>query len=351
MRPASLRHLSLGLFTLLAVSSMVSTVSAARIDATPGKKYAITRQHGPWMIMVASLSDTPEQRRKAGISPEEAADELVYALRRKGIPAYAFRIGEVKESGQSNDRAGRVRQVSYKARQEGISVLAGNYDNVNGQVAQKTLAYLKGLSIEDLHLENWSKHGVFRSTPGQPKPFSGAFLTINPLLTQEEIAQRRRDPLLLRLNSGGEYSILENKGKYTLVVASFKGRSETSVGQRNFQKALENFKVSSSLDEAAERAWRVAKLLREGRINGDRPGPKFEAYVLHERYSSTVTVGAFDSPQDPRLTQLAETFNARHHVGENGKSYTTGYAIMMPGDPNPVVFDPQPRLISVPQLR
>jgi len=348
MRAASLRHLALG---LLAILTLTSTVAAAPIEATPGKKYSISRQHGPWMIMVASLSAPPDERRKDGITPEEAADELVYALRKKGIPAYAFQIGEVKESVKSNDRLGRIRQASYKARREGISVLAGNYDNVNGQVAQKTLAYLKSLSIEDLHLENWSKNGVFRSTPGQPKPFSGAFLTINPLLTHEEIAQSRRDPLLLRLNSGGEFSILENKGKYTLVVASFKGRSETSVGQRNFEKALESFKVTSSLDDAAERAWRVATLLRSGRVNGNQPGPKYEAYVFHERYSSSVTVGSFDSPQDPRLIQLAQTFGARTQVGENGKSFTKGYAIMLPGDPNPVVFDPQPRLISVPQLR
>jgi len=44
----------------------------------------------------------------------------------------------------------------------------------------------------------------------------------------------------------------------------------------------------------------VARVLRE------HPNLKFEAYVLHTRYSSVVTIGGFDGPADPRLLQLKQ---------------------------------------------
>jgi hypothetical protein len=35
---------------------------------------------------------------------------------------------------------------------------------------------------------------------------------------------------------------------------------------------------------------------------------KVEAYVLHTKYGSVVTVGGYDTPDDPRLRQMQERF-------------------------------------------
>ncbi|MEO1982620.1 MAG: hypothetical protein ABGZ24_19090, partial [Fuerstiella sp.] len=65
--------------------------AAGQLEAVQGKRYRLTSQHGPWMIMVAALRDVPEERRiDGGLSAWEAADRLVYELRRRGIPAYTF---------------------------------------------------------------------------------------------------------------------------------------------------------------------------------------------------------------------------------------------------------------------
>ncbi|VAX37096.1 hypothetical protein MNBD_PLANCTO02-987, partial [hydrothermal vent metagenome] len=62
-----------------------------KISAQKGKKYKLTPKHGPWMIMVASFSLPEKQFRDTkGLTPKEAAHELVHELRKKGIPAYTY---------------------------------------------------------------------------------------------------------------------------------------------------------------------------------------------------------------------------------------------------------------------
>ena len=317
----------------------------ARIDATKGRQYRLSKQHGPWMIMVASLSNPHAARKKHGMGPQEAADVLVYELRKKGIPAYTFKMDRVWESVQSRDRLGRdsIRQI--RAQKESIGVIAGNYKSPKDRVAQRTLAYIKNIKPTF-----WKADAAFRPTPGQKSPLSGAFLSINPLLTPDEIAAKKHDPLLLRLNSG-EYSIVRNDGKHTLVIATFTGRSKTGVGASRFQAISETFKVSEALDGAAERAWKVAKMLREGHFKGNQEGRTFEAYVFHDRYKSIVTVGSFESKTDPRIAQLANLFRAKTQTGANGRPFTIGESILIPGRiPEPVIFDPVPKLIEVPNL-
>jgi hypothetical protein len=85
------RTLSAGLLLL----SVVMPSASADVEAVRGKKYPLTKKHGPWMIMVASIRDVEEDRRvKDGLSAEEAADELVYQLRQLGIPAYTYQLEE-----------------------------------------------------------------------------------------------------------------------------------------------------------------------------------------------------------------------------------------------------------------
>ncbi len=338
----------------IAFAAIAGPVSAARIDATENRTYRITKKHGPWMIMVASFSERHEDVRVDGLSPSDAASQLVYALRKRGIPAYTFRMSEADHNNLGMDALGRTRRTRTPVQNNSVSVIAGNYPTVDDSTAQKTRNFIKRLSLKDLNLESWTNGGglVFRQTPGQPGPFSGAFLTINPLFTSEEVAKTKRDPLILRLNGNSEYSILRNKGKYTLAVATFKGRSQTGIGEREYKKVSDLFEPSSTLDDAAERAWSVAKMLREGLFSGSQQGRTFEAYVYHDKFQSLVTIGSFDSPQDPRLNQLANIFRAKQHKGTNGKAFATGESIIIPGNPpETVIFDPVPNLVPVPKVR
>jgi len=330
---------------------------AARIEAIKGKQYRLTKQHGPWMIMVASLHS------RAGKQPTaaEAADDLVYELRRKGIPAYTYNQRQAVDTIDTVDRHGRQRQRVYTAQQDRVCVIAGNYPGVQDRIAQKTLEYIKIFSPK-----SWEQHGIYRKTPGRPGPLSGAFLTINPLLSPEEVAKRKQDSLLLRLNTGSEYSLLDNPGKFTLVVATFQGKSTTKIGNQNFQEAEQSFKIGNTLDEAAEDAQQLVRLLHSERLSQLVSsnilhllnGRGFEAYLFHDRYRSIVSVGSFESPRDPRIAELTRLFGAKVRQNrETGQNVLTGEIIAIPGkkpgDPpaKTFLFDPYPRLMPVPKLR
>jgi len=324
---------------------VASLVTAAPIDATPGRQYKLTKEHGPWMIMVASIHEPPAQRKHEGMSPQEAADKLVYELRKKGIPAYTYQVDEVSKDADAVNRLGRQVKSSYRAQRSGIGVIAGNYRSPDERVAKQTLDFIK-----DFVPTSWKNDAGFKPTKGQPNPLSGAFFTLNPLLTPEEIARAKSDPLLVKINNG-EYSIMDNKGKYTLVVATFTGKSQTAVGESKFKKLTESFKLTNSLGDAAESAWMTAKMLREGQVRGRNEGKKYDAFIFHDRYSSYVTVGSFDSSKDPRIEQYAQLFGAKYSTAADGKQVMIGESLQIPGRVMPLVFDPKPKLIEVPKLK
>lgn len=324
---------------------VASLAVAAPIDATPGRQYKLSKEHGPWMIMVASIHEPPAHRKQEGMSPQEAADKLVFELRKKGIPAYTYQVDEVSKDADAVNRLGRQVKSSYRAQRAGIGVIAGNYKSPDDRVAKQTLDFIK-----DFVPASWKNDATYRPTKGQPNPLSGAFLTLNPLLSPEEIARTKTDPLLVKINTG-EYSIMDNRGKYTLVVATFTGKSQTAVGESKFKKLTESFKLTNSLGEAAEGAWMTAKMLREGQVDGQNRGKKFDAYIYHDRYSSYVTVGSFENSKDPRIEQVAQLFGAKYSTGADGKQVLIGESLKLPGREMPLVFDPKPKLIEVPKLK
>ena len=380
---------------------LLSSSSAHAIEAAKGKEYNLTKRHGPWMIMVASFkTPAPERRLKDGMTPKQAADQLVYELRKQGIPAYAYSRNEVRGEVKIIDRMGRTSDREYKANQEEYCVLAGNYESNDestkgGRLAKDTLEWIensfKPAFLTELNpnferagaasrssVRQLKSGGIRRITPGKAKqgdgPLAGAFLTLNPLLKPEEIQARKQDPLLIKLNSGNELSLYNNPGKYTLVVASFYGKSSKAqvgmVGLANFREAQKSFKVGQSLDEAAEGAWELATLIRRGffvtALDDDDPRtppkpPKpmpMEAWIWHDRFNSVVTVGSFDSLDDPNIPILQRAFGAKvKEHAQTRKPFLAAEQLTVPAIPKPNqlpekswIFDPKPQLVEVPRL-
>ena len=116
--------------------------TADAIDAVRGRQYQITKRHGPWMILVCTFHAPPKDRRSEGMTPSEAADELVFELRKHGIPAYAFQQKDSFDAVDTRDRVGRMKR-SFTAFHGGIAVLAGNYPSASDSLAQATLKYVK----------------------------------------------------------------------------------------------------------------------------------------------------------------------------------------------------------------
>lgn len=314
---------------------------AARIEAVAGKKYELTKQHGPWMIMVASYYSQSDGRpTESGKTPEQAADELVLELRKVGVPAYSFEFEDASSFLKTRDRLGQevvkrnLRQVPTRC------VLAGNYSSFDDDVAQKTLAWIKQFRPQSL------ADGVsFRPTPGRPLPLSGAFLCINPLLSPDEVAARSTDPLLKQLNSGVRHSLSENRGEYTLIVAYFAGKQFTELKQT---KETHEFLTDNDLDYAAAQANELAIALRED-LDPAGQFRNLDAYVWHDRDQSVVTVGSFKSENDPAIAHYRKMFSA-------ARNPVTGQVqprfLSIPGSqPKVWAFVPTPQVIRVPQLQ
>jgi len=341
----------------IALTVCISSSAFAKVEAVKGKRYRLTSKHGPWMIMVAALRDVPEERRtEGGMSAWQAADELVYELRRKGIPAYAFlqdmRLQDVREN--DGNASGR-KSGQYIAQHEAIAVLAGNFRSADDEQAQIIMNWMKE-KYEPEFMKDKKNGGIIAKTPGRPKVLSRAHLTTNPLMPPSEIKAASSTPLLRELNGDMQYSLLRNKGKYTLRIATYKGTSIVQVGNQVSERVEKSFAnlFGNNLDAAGRKAWELTEALRAARKLGyDRD---HEAWVFHDRYESYVTVGSFDSPDDPRISQLAKLFNGKTRIYE-GKEVMTAEVMTIPRhvpvgqQPEKTwMFDTKPRLIEVPRL-
>jgi hypothetical protein len=338
---------------------LLQTAAQAEIEAVKGKRYTLTKQHGPWMIMVAAIRDVEDEARrlKDGMSAWQAADQLVYELRRKGIPAYTYvrekKMGEVTSASHSS-----LDSRQYVAQQGYISVLAGNFPDNTDDRLKKVLDYIKN-KFQPEFLTDEKNGGLFSRTPGRPGPLSKAFVTVNPMLSPEELREKTVDKLVLVLNADMEYSLLKNKARYTLVIATFTGNSIMQVGNKADSKAMERFEKSfgSNLDHSGMEAWSLTEALRSAQKLGY--DQNYEAWVYHDRNKSVVTIGGFDSPNDPRIQTVATQFRAKagHHP-ETGEQTLTPEVFSSPKQPaagrlpdKMWVFDANPRLMEVPRLK
>lgn len=289
----------------------------------PNQDILVTTKEGPWMISVASYM---------GEKAPEMARAMATELRGRGIPAFVFsrgreerkkeyeRVAALLEKQRTFYRDNKLPvpsnlRVRYRNVQEQCAVVMGNYGTL--EAARRDLERVKRFDPPNPERVPLDKQWYVKTDPktGRPKtdpktgqpagehvyvnPFKQAFVVHNPVLKQEDGVDPSVDIELLRqLNRGVPYSLLECKKPYTLVVKQFFMRSTIqTVGSKggSFMHSLglggnEN---GEQEDVAAQNAQSLASVFRKQ--------ANLDSFVLHTRNSSIVTVGAFDSLQDPRL--------------------------------------------------
>lgn len=349
------------LIALVLIVGSVTGTASGEIEAVKGKRYTLSKQHGPWMIMVAAIRDVDDDKRynrriEGGMSAQEAADEMVYALRLKGIPAYIYSQDEKVEritSPSVSESNGR----RYIAQQGYISVMAGNFKSNNDKSAEAVLKYIKN-KFNPAFLADEKNGGILPRTPGRPSPFSRAFLTVNPLW-QGEVRDTEQDNFIADLNAGYKYSLLQNKGKYTIVVATFQGGSVVQVGNNSSAKANGFFErhFGTGLNDCGESAMQLTDRLRNAKKFGY--DTDYEAWVYHDKFKSIVTIGSFESKDDPRIRALATQFGGKtvRHP-QSGEDVVAGEAFTIPRYPKngeiptySCVLDAHTPLIEVPRIK
>jgi hypothetical protein len=279
--------------------------AAPRVEADPGQEYRVTPEVGPWLIIVKTYK---------GPQAAQMAHDLILLIRqRDNLPAYLFIHGEeekrkqqeyVQEMHRLCPDVPNLRLRLVRVEEE-YAVLVGGYADIDA--ARRALDHVKRLKPpdDDRLLDRVTTVGpagegenraVVQAAP--VNPFVTAFVVHNPTVPQEAVDHNKPDPALKDLNAGRPYNLLACGRPWTLVVKEFPGAAvlqpQSSTGSFLGMLGLGS-KSQDVLAASGLQAEEVARVLRE---------MKFDAYVLHTRNSSIVTVGGFDAPDDPQLQQL-----------------------------------------------
>jgi len=375
----TLNLLAIG-FVTAALLQVMGTAHA--IENVRGKQYQLSPKHGPWMIMVTSFRNVPEDQKSEGMTAEQAAIELVFELRDKGIPAYTFSQDAVKGEIETRNRLGREDHRVYAAQRDMICVLAGNYESIEDPTGQKTLTFIKKFRPE--FLKNAKSGAILRPDAATRGPLTGAFLTINPMRKPEDVVQKIVDKDTKYLNTGIPYPLVKNPHKYTVRVASFTGKSATPLGNSSFRGRENQFDlnlrtaVNFNIVRAGEDAEQLTAFLRNKGTRSQGGGDAIlrEAYTYHDKFQSIVTIGGFDSPDDPRIRLISQYYSPTlvpdmqllgstvrdpkqvtdEELAKLPKVLTTHTEQLLGNDPKapPIqvwTFDTAPQVIAVPRLK
>ena len=338
-------------------------MTSPNIDAEPDHTYALKQENGPWMIMACSFS---------GEGAEKQAQELVLELRKRyKIEAYSHKAGFKLDdpNGPNKDQSSSPIRWQYRKFKDRpdlykdgaiteIAVLVGNFPAVDDPEAQKTLQKLKYADPDCLNLDKtkstsrtlaalrYIQQTILVDQANKKKgPMGHAFITTNPMLPADYYAPKGGvDDLVLRMNKGVTHSLLDCPAKYTVKVATFTGA--VVLDQQEIQKIQNGDKpFDSSLAKAAEKAHELTEALR---MKG------YEAYELHDRYASIVTVGSFDSVGTPRADGKTEINPKVHAImktfgGEPVKNAGQASGQMAMKSLAGINFDLQPIPVEVPK--
>jgi len=134
-------------------------------------------------------------------------------------------------------------------------------------------------------------------------PFVRAFVIRNPALPHQQVDPTTKvDPSWKKLNAGRPYNLLRCRKNWTLVINVYEGAGTLqSAGQDKGNSILGALGLGSKPQEILAASALQAESLAEFLRHYD-----FDAYVLHTRGSSIVTVGGFDSPDDEQLRKMQE---------------------------------------------
>lgn len=263
-----------------------------------------SKEYGLWAYI---FDHTPEARKKQETIRQEQIDKYVHSYKVMGLPPPK----ELKI---------RVPKVEV---QDEVAVLVGGYKDM--KTARAALDELKKLPMprpypdtEELQKKEpdlskcvkMDKMWIIKNkqpTEVYVNPLTQGFVAKNPVLPKQASNATEWDLSLLKaLNADESFSLLKCPKKITLVVKEYRlptyiqqGDTPPDTGKKSiFGQSPER------TDLAYHNAHNLAGLLRER--------GKFDTYVLHDRAVSLVTVGGFDSLDDPAIKTTQQRITAYH---------------------------------------
>lgn len=284
---------------LLAVAWLATLVwTAPRAGAQAEQTRTLTPQAGQWLVCAASYT---------GPEAKDLANQLANWIQSKyNAPVYLYNRADEERKRLNEEYAKRGLKKGVRIEDQ-YAVLVGGYADL--ETAGKARDVVRRWPLSELKLASGKSPFDLETTfdmdvNGQQKavtrpinPFTSAIPIRNPL-TPKPTAQKI-DPFLKQLNAGEDYSLLNNPRPWTLAVKQYTGGSivtdQQNVGNPSFWDKLFGSKQGEALDAAGKQAHELARVLRK---------LGFQAWVLHTRGSSVVTVGGFDAVDDPEIEKM-----------------------------------------------
>ena len=312
----------------------------------PNHPLAVKPEHGAYFICVKSYSrpNRPDPN-DPGVSARELAEGLAKEIREThNVNVLLFEYISEEKKAEAMARAAAIERarafsqaieslrkksqlkgmeflepdnkIYYKTfnYRDQIAVLIGGFRTEDDAV--KALAVIKKWpSPKDVRLLD----GGAIARPGDNgkrviektflNPFPQAMVVPNPAIPREEEANAnpyKTDPFLVKLNEGRPYNLLKATRTWTLGVKSFSApvQVQSADEDSSLMRRIGFGKGADILNAGAEQAEALAKSLRDMKGPPPENAPlNLEAFVLHTRTGSIVTVGQFDSPNDPALLE------------------------------------------------
>jgi hypothetical protein len=319
------RSLSLLVLTAALGVTVVGSGTGAppQVEADPKKDYPVFPEAGEWMVLAAYYT---------GPEAKSLAHQMVYKIRAElNLPAYVFVYVDPERKRQRDELDAANKMALELMRQSGAEpvqlrmktirveeqygVLIGGWadvDSANRAVlairkkeAPEVYSSVAGVVTRDTCWQEITDEKTGRKTAVRARinPFSRAIAIRNPSIPQERPGAPKVDSALRKFNEEEEYSLLNCPRPYTLLVKEYSGAESLQSGKTDaggsFLAALGlgGNKPGEALAAAGQQAHELAKTLRQ--LN-------FEAYVLHSRTSSSVTIGGFDQERDPGMIRVAQ---------------------------------------------
>ena len=277
---------------------------------------------GPWLIMCYSFS---------GDSGPQQAARLAAELREHKLEAYTYThqfdltpkidgkqlpMSQYVRNSQGEEVIGAdglpllldKKLVPTNSMIVETAVLVGSFPSVDDERGQKMLEAIKAFSpktlagadpdaLADDDALAGGKLRFYRESVGAARgqaqgTLRNAFLLPNPLLPEEYFEARKIDKFVIDLNKRvRKYSLLDCPGKYSVRVATFRGKTlinSSKIKQQQDEliwKSRNGEKIESELMICANKANMLTKALRAEGV---------EAWEFHDREESYVCIGSFD---------------------------------------------------------
>jgi hypothetical protein len=263
---------------------------AMALPDDPLEPYLLTKENGPFMVM-AQVFRGPDAERMALALCKELRQEYhlpAYILRSKEFPMKSYIRGTPVQAPSETTKAA-IKLPERIRIQDEAAVLVGNEKTEQGT------EYLLN-QVKKIHPKCLG--AMPQLFPWRTASLARAIRTTNPYVPVHWLYPKAPDKLVVQMNSGPK-SITNNPGHFTIQVASFSGLSGfaiTGQGKSAFNSYLDERKGASPLQTAHDDAEKVADRLARSPEMKQLGQPVF---VYHDRTSSRVFVGAFNSTDDP----------------------------------------------------